>query len=128
MMDFIERLRAKPEHVRQRIAFGASAGITGVVATGWLMTLLVSGTFSIAPSPAKSSDAAIATTNEAARNVADSANQIHTGFQQLMGAVGAASTTAAAAPTLTVTDAGSSSTLDAKQSGSTAADQTVIHF
>jgi hypothetical protein len=48
MMDFIERLKAKPEHVRRRIAVGTAAGITGVVTAAWFFTLLFAGTLSLA--------------------------------------------------------------------------------
>jgi hypothetical protein len=47
MRDFIERLRAKPEHVRRRIAVGTSLGITGVIAFVWGLSLIFGNTLSI---------------------------------------------------------------------------------
>lgn len=47
MMDFIERLRAKPEHVRRRIALAASAGVTAVVALLWLIAISSSGVLAL---------------------------------------------------------------------------------
>lgn len=43
MRDFIEHLRAKPEHVRKQIAFATSAGVTGVVAFMWVIAFVSSG-------------------------------------------------------------------------------------
>lgn len=50
MKDFIERLRAKPEHDRKRITFFASAGVTALIAVLWLSTTVASGTLALKPS------------------------------------------------------------------------------
>jgi hypothetical protein len=42
MRDYLEHLRAKPEQERQHIAFGVAAGVTLVVAAGWLTALVSS--------------------------------------------------------------------------------------
>lgn len=44
MLDFIERLRAKPEHVRRRIAVSTATAVTGVVTLGWLAALVAGNT------------------------------------------------------------------------------------
>lgn len=46
MIDFIERLRAKPEHVRKHIAFFAASSITGLVALMWFGAFVSSGALS----------------------------------------------------------------------------------
>jgi hypothetical protein len=44
MESFIERLRAKPDHIRRRIAFWSSFGITAVIAVFWLASITSIGT------------------------------------------------------------------------------------
>lgn len=44
MLDFIERLRAKPEHVRRRIAVTSATAITGVITLGWFAALVAGNT------------------------------------------------------------------------------------
>ncbi len=39
----LENLRAKPEHVRKRIAFWSSFGITAVIFTFWISSFSVTG-------------------------------------------------------------------------------------
>lgn len=51
MTDFIERLRAKPEHVRKHIALGTAGSITGVVALAWMISFSASGSFALSPIP-----------------------------------------------------------------------------
>lgn len=97
MRDFIERLKSKPHHVRQRIAFGSSVGVTGVVAAGWLLALVFSGKLTLAPS-------AMGTGTDAAPAVATAVSQASAGFNQLLGAAGVATATTAPA-SLTIVDA-----------------------
>lgn len=40
----IERLRAKPEHIRRRIALWSSLGITALIFVFWIASLSVTGT------------------------------------------------------------------------------------
>ncbi len=40
----LEKMRAKPDHVRTRIAFWSSFGITAVIFTFWLASFSVTGT------------------------------------------------------------------------------------
>ena len=47
MKDYLETLRSKPEQVRRRIALGAAASFTAVVAVGWMVALTTSGALSL---------------------------------------------------------------------------------
>lgn len=40
----LENLRAKPEHVRKRIAFWTSFGVTGLIFMFWLASFSITGT------------------------------------------------------------------------------------
>ncbi|HQU08064.1 MAG: hypothetical protein B7X04_03560 [Parcubacteria group bacterium 21-54-25] len=52
MSNFIHQLRAKPEHVRERIAYGTAAGVTAVIAGVWFATsLTTTGILAPAASP-----------------------------------------------------------------------------
>jgi hypothetical protein len=104
MRDFIERLRSKPEHVRQRVALGSAAGITGVVTMVWFLALTVSGNLSLAvPSADANSNATLAQTATPAPDLSGALAQTQTGFNQLLGAAGVATATTAPAA-LTVED------------------------
>ncbi|KND50784.1 MAG: hypothetical protein AB202_00020 [Parcubacteria bacterium C7867-007] len=101
----IETIRSKPEHVRERIAIGASAGVTGAVAMIWIVTLAATGTFTLTPE------------NEgvlANAVVEDVKIQGETNFSQLVGGVGAALGATTSAPALRIVDDGSTSSIDAK--------------
>ena len=50
--DYIEHLRAKPEHVRRSIALGVSGGITALIAVAYVTTLASSGALALdTPAP-----------------------------------------------------------------------------
>ena len=128
MRDFIERLKAKPEHVRRRIAIGTTAGITGVVALAWFFTLLFSGTFSLAiPSTIVTGNGTLAqvggganttvgnTSNLAAVNASDVTPPPQSNWARLLGAVGI-STAPPPAPALKVEDAATTSGTDSQTS------------
>lgn len=121
LIHHIEKLRAKPEHVRERIALGTSAGITGLVAVIWVVTLAATGTFSLAPSGStlaagdQSAQGAIAQTKD--------------NFSQLVGAAGAATGATSASPALRIVDNGTTSSLDTKHAAvANNANATVIPF
>ncbi len=57
--DYVESLRAKPEHVRRRIAVGSSIGVTALVAVGWFAALTSSGALAISPTPDPTSAALV---------------------------------------------------------------------
>lgn len=50
-MDFIERLRAQPDHRRKQIAFSVASGITGLVALMWFGAFTSSGALSRSSEP-----------------------------------------------------------------------------
>ncbi len=75
MFDYLEKLRLKPGHIRERIAYGTAAGTTAVVALGWFLVAVSSGTFSLTPSAivdaagAKEFDSAFAGTKDSASSL-----------------------------------------------------------
>lgn len=103
----IDTLRAKPEHVRERIAFMTSAGVTGIVAVIWVVTLAATGTFSLAPTTGTLASG----TQESAQDAAAGAQ---TNFSQLVGAAGAALGATTSAPALRIVDGDTSSSLEAR--------------
>ncbi|MDB5237380.1 MAG: hypothetical protein JWL88_482 [Parcubacteria group bacterium] len=120
LIHHIEKLRAKPEHIRERIAFGTAAGVTGVAATIWVIALAATGTFSLSPSAGTlasgpAGQGAIAQTQD--------------GFSQLVGAVGAAAGSTNTAPSLRIVDDGTTSSLDTKHAAvANNSNATVIPF
>jgi hypothetical protein len=114
--ELIATLRAKPEHVRQRIAIGASGAVTGLVALVWVVALAANGTFSL-----QSSSALAVQQNEPQPLAATSQPN---SFTQLLGAAAAAGSSSSA-PSLTIVDDGTKSTLSNKTVPSEA---TVIPF
>jgi hypothetical protein len=118
LIHHIEKLRAKPHHVRERIAVGTAAGITGVVALIWVVTLAATGTFSLS-----SQGGTLASGDSSA------AAQTQSGFSQLVGSADAAFGATTTAPALRIVDDGTKSSLDTKQAAaSNNSNQTVIPF
>ncbi|KND51795.1 MAG: hypothetical protein ABA06_00845 [Parcubacteria bacterium C7867-001] len=104
MKDLVERLRAKPEHIRRRITLGTSVGVTGVVAIAWLIALVTS------------SPLLLPTTSV---NLANTGPQ----FPNLLGGA-AAAFGSPEANSLTIEDGAASSTLDRSETDT----RTVIPF
>lgn len=81
MQEFIERLKEKPGHVRNRIALATAGGVTGLIALGWFGVLASMGAFSITTQSVA-----------AGENPADSINstmgQAASGFSAITGATG----------------------------------------
>lgn len=77
-MDFIERLRAKPDHVRQRIVFLTASGATGLIALMWVTAFTSSGALSRSVEVKENPIASAFSDNEGA---------------SLLGAIGALTTT-----------------------------------
>ena len=123
----IQKLRAKPEHVRERIALGASAGITGLVALVWVVTLATTGTFSLKTQSAPGADF-LAVGDQP--QVQEAAAQTQTSFSQLVGAAGAALGATTTAPDLHIIDDRTTSSLEARQAAVAAnnSNATVIPF
>src|SRR5581483_5311529 len=118
----IERIRSKPHHVRERIAFGIAAAITAFVSVIWFGTLAATGQLSLAPTTS-SDDGANAAAQQAI-------TQSQSNFSQLLGASGAAVGATSTPTGLHIVDNGSHSSLEQKQSQVTAnnSDTTVIPF
>lgn len=105
LRDYVEQLKAKPEHIRRRVALGSSLGITGVVAISWVIALGASGTLALS-APAETGG-----TN----GLAEVAGETSSRFGSLLGAVGAAgSYNEGGEPALTIVDGSASSTLEAQ--------------
>jgi hypothetical protein len=98
--------------VRERIALGTSAGITGLVGIIWVTTLAATGTFSLAPSSATLAHGDGTNPSEAAQGTIA---QTQDGFSQLVGAVGAVTGATSTQPALRIVDGGTTSSLDAKR-------------
>jgi hypothetical protein len=92
----VHTLREKPAHVRERIAVGASAGITGLVALIWAVSVASSGVLALDQQPA----------GEAA------GQNLGASVSELMGAVGALTGASTSAPELTIVDGPSGTTRD----------------
>jgi len=113
----IERLKEKPSHIRERIAFGISGGITGLVAIGWLVAMSSSGSFSLAT---KSVANAVTPSAEVSQSVSQSTSN----FSSLMGAAAASFGVGGDAANVKVVDTKTTSTLDTSEATSA----TVIPF
>jgi hypothetical protein len=123
----IQKLRAKPEHIRERIALGTSAGLTGIVALVWIVTLATTGTFSLKSQNATGGDLFAMGDQSQTQNVAA---QTQNGFSQLVGAAGAALGATSTAPDLHIVNDRTTSSLEAKQEAAAAnnSNATVIPF
>jgi hypothetical protein len=134
MLDFIERLRAKPEHIRHRYAYGTAAGISGIVAVVWLFAVVASGSLVLGAQPA----APVVAETENGQTVVQASSaqiggamtQTKTAFSQLLGAAGAAFSGGTTTPAITIEDA-ATTTPAPVTTGPTAGsggDQTAIPF
>lgn len=100
MKQYVQNLKAKPEHVRKRIAVGASGAVTAVIALAWFGTLAATGAFSLSNGVvADAEPASVAFTN----------TNVQSNWSQLLGAVGAV-TGASSTPELTIVEGETSST------------------
>jgi hypothetical protein len=122
VIDHIDRLRAQPEHVRQRIAFGVSGGITALVVVVWAMVLTTSGTLALKPADASPSGSGANPDAE----VKQAFTETKSAFSSLMGAAGAAIGATSSEAALTIITANESTTMDTKIDNAT--DKTVIPF
>lgn len=120
--EFIQKLRAKPVRVRERIAFGAAAAITAVIALIWFAASLTSTGF-FAPMLSSSE-----TFERNQKLMASVAAQGYTESSDVVGAAAAAASTGNApeAPHLQIVEV--SHSFDDGSATSSAAEQTVIPF
>jgi hypothetical protein len=120
MDKLIQDLRAKPEHVRKRLALGASAGFTALVAVMWAVTLSANGTFALSSQPAPEDP-------NANGGYVLGGTGVKSNFSQLVGAVGAAAGATTSQTQLTIIDGQTTSTFDHDPAPSTNS-ATVIPF
>ena len=116
IIEHIDRLREKPEHVRHRIAMLTAAGVTGLVAVTWVGAMATSGTLAL------KTNAETAPAESLSKELAEPASA----FSNLLGAAGAAFNATSTEAALTIIETRTSSTLDAKQD--TNVGKTVIPF
>ncbi|MEJ0053419.1 MAG: hypothetical protein WDN10_01675 [bacterium] len=118
MLEHLDRLRSKPEHVRRNIALGSAGVLTALLAIGWLAATISGGMLALKPVPLDGgSRPAIAAVPESS-----------SAFSKLVGAAGAATGfgTPKPAPSLQIVDGGTSSTIEEKPAA--ASSQTIIPF
>lgn len=121
LIHHIEKLRAKPHHVRERIALGTAAGVTGIIGAIWVVTLAATGTFSLAP---------VGGTLASDSSTQSAIAQSQSGFSQLLGSAGAALGATTTPPSLRIVDDGTQSSLDTSKqvSAANSSNATVISF
>ncbi len=119
-MDHIDTLRAKPEHIRHRIAMAVAFGVTGLVTAGWIAAMATSGTLALKTQPV----AIQGVDSDVAKAVTESTSAI----SSLMGAAGAAFGATSTEAALSIIETKTSSTLDARGPSATATTKTVIPF
>ncbi len=108
----IQKLQEKPLHIRERIAFGTSAGITAIVAIGWLVGMNASGSFSLAT---KSIAESVRPTDAVSSTLAEGGTNI----KSLLGAASAALGDPNTPASINVVDTHTSSTLPGEQTAAT---------
>jgi len=96
MKRYVHHLKAKPEHVRKRLAIGAAAGVTALIAVIWVVTLAGNGSLALSQDASPIDKAA-------AQQPQLASGGVKSNVEQLLGAVGAAGATSSA-PALTVVD------------------------
>lgn len=114
IMDHIDTLRAKPEHVRHQIAMAVAFGVTGVVAAGWIAAMATSGTLALKSEPIVTDLASV--------------EKPSTPISSLLGAAGAAFGATSTDASLNIVDSKTSSTLDTKAVSPSTSGKTVIPF
>ena len=116
IIQHIERLREKPEHVRHRIAILTAIIATGLVAVTWMTAMATSGVFALkTTSPVE---------DPAKETIAESASK----FSNLLGAAGAAFGASSSEPTLNVQESRTTSTLNTDARIENNTHKTVIPF
>lgn len=121
IIDRIERLREKPEHVRNRIALLTAGTATALVALVWMTAMATSGTLAL------KTDAVADEAADTSSDVKAAFKESSTAFSSLMGAAGAALGATSTEAALKVMESRTTSTFDTKPSGN-ATDKTVIPF
>lgn len=122
IIEHIDRLREKPEHVRHNIALGVAFGISGLVAVTWMTAMATSGTLALQSNTVDETPEG----SEMSAAVVESTSA----FSSLMGAAGAAfnATNTDAALKIIESETRTSSTLNTQSQSANASDKTVIPF
>lgn len=122
IIEHVERLREKPEHVRHAIAMGVAFAFTGLVAFGWITAMATSGTLAL------KSNAAVEEVRGAGTDVSEVVAESSSAFSNLMGAAGAALGATSTEAALRVIETRTSSTLDMQMKPANDTYKTVIPF
>ena len=112
--DYLEHLKRKPAHVRERIALGSASALVAVVAVGWVGAFVTSDALVSAP----------VEDQELAQGLAEAGQDTKEGFSELLGAASAFKA-AAEGNSLVIVDGSASSTFEGKAQEDT---RTVIPF
>ena len=116
--EHLERLRAKPHHVRRQIAFSASVVITALVAVGWMGAMVSSPKFAIDQRPTEGDEV----------DFGSAITDTRSNFSDLVGAAGAALGASSSPAAITVVDTKTRSTLDVPRHNYNDTKETVIPF
>lgn len=111
MQDFIERLKAKPVHVRHRIMFLTAGGVSALIAIVWFGALASTGAFTLTPTT-------VASDGTPAAQIGQTMTQAASGLSAFTSASGAGTNQS----TIQVVNT------DGTQTAAPAADQTVLPF
>ena len=121
IIEHLDRLREKPEHVRQRYALLVAGGITSLVAIGWMTALATGGTLALKKD---AQPAAVAS----APTFADEIREPASAFSELLGAAGAALGATSSEAALKIIETRASSTLESRAKPANDTNKTVIPF
>lgn len=111
LLDHLEHLRAKPEHIRKRIAFFTASGVTLAVALLWMVSFTMSDTLALDSQGVPTN---LSTVNEGTRQ----------DFSTLLGAANAFQSAVEEGPGVEVVETNASSTIEEQ----TPEERTVIPF
>ena len=117
IFEHLERLRAKPHHVRRQIALGTSVAVTALVAVGWLGALASSPKFALNPETAGDGV-----------DMQSAVTETRSNFSELVGAAGAAFGATSSPAQVIVVDTKTRSTLDVPRDNYNDTRETVIPF
>lgn len=115
--EVVRDLRAKPRHIRERMALGVAGGVTLVVALGWVAASAATGVFSLSPSTLA---------NAPSTNVGEAVAQGKSNFSDLLGAAGAAFSGSSTTAQIQVVDSSNPPAATDQNNNNTSA--TVLHF
>jgi hypothetical protein len=124
MRRHLDNLKARPEHVRRRVAIGASAGVTGLIAVIWLAAHAATGTFALSTPGSRTTAGGAPDEASAPSEVTNARGE----FSQLLGAVGESFGATSTKPGLSIVDGDTTSTIRPANSQQDQSDATSIPF